>query len=720
MRFAVVLLALALPSCLKFNRKALVNHPPTAVAVASPADRVGPRAIVSLDASGSTDPENQTLAFKWTQLSGDLVWAGAQKDAVTSFVAPERPQTLLFAVEVSDSKWVSEPVLVRIEVETNSAPVAAAVLHGPAIAGTTIGVDGRSSSDAEGSQLGYKWRCLSHPDLLFAPSDTDPAPTLTVPNHAGETLRLGLVVSDGRLVSDEVQVEATIEPGDTTHWFVDSAATCVSCDGSRARPFQTIALAVAASAVTARPILVAGGYYGSLALTESAHLTGGCDPGGGWACGVASKPSLLSGADDETVTLTVSGPTTIAVVRHVSIIGPFGLTAAGGGSFKSAAVRVTQADLTLDHVYAEAHGVGPNVEMAVTLDVVGTAHVRLFDSTLLGGRALYNVVADLNNVTDVWIDHSVLRSKPDARNGFLAPTLTDNIGLNEVVHTHGGGNYTITRSQLIGEAADDQLQTLVELAATTGLTEPEVMVANSLLWHKGNGSGLTFVGPDATTGQRRYRRNTLTRIQSGGHFTFLNDTFLGNDAVWDPTSALCLQRGATGCGCPAGFDAQADCGCAASPPPTNPARFACGGLHGFFMESLASVAVTNCYFQKIHMVGYSQSAARRVTFRHNTFFEVVKYDGGDDVEPSLSLAGLADGYQDPNSSQFGMASQAGEANLAEDCLLQDPDTGNAHLGAGSPCIDSGTLDPSLLSSDLDRQPLPVGAAPDRGAYEVQP
>lgn len=714
---ATFLCAFTASGCLKFSRQAQVNQPPLAAALISPEERVGPRAEVTLDASGSTDPEGRSLSYTWKQVSGDVVWASDQRTAVATFLAPERPQTLLFSLQVSDGAQVSEAVLVRIEVSTNSAPTAAITLQGAASAGSTLSLDGSGSSDPEVSPLTYSWRSTSHPSIVFIPDAQAVAPSVVVPNDFDQDLVFELVVSDGRLASAPVTATTRIEPGNSTHYFVDADATCTSCDGTREAPFTAIASAVAANVTTPRPILVAGGFYPHLTLATSAHIRGGCAPSDGWVCGQASSRTVLTAADDRYATVEVTGTTTDVTLEHLTLIGSYGLTTMVD---HSSVVQVDDASITMRHVDMEAHGVGPYVDSTTALSAKLSLRVHLFDSTLLGGRSRENHTVDVTAVNDLWIDHSTLKSKPDPRNGFLPPTLDSNHREIEVFRTHGGRDHLITHSTLIGDA-NSEVQSLTELRSTTGSLEPNVTVMHSVIWHKGQASGDVFVGPDAGRGRRRHNANRMVHIDTGGRFTFINNTFIGNPALADPTGALCAQRGLDGCACPAGFDPVTDCECPDPPLSGSVRNYACLGLHAFMLSLGGRVEVINSYFQDIHFLAYSQSTGgRTATFRNNTFSNVRKYEGGDNLMPSTDISKVSDGYQDPGNSMFGSASQAGENNVAGDCELADASAGDAHIGAGSICEDTGAFEPRATAQDRDLNPYPAGAGPDRGAYEVQP
>jgi hypothetical protein len=80
----------------------VVNHPPTADAGPNQTADVGD--TVTLDATGSADPEEAGLTYQWTQIDGPAVPLSETATAQPTFIVPEGSDgaTLTFQVEVSD------------------------------------------------------------------------------------------------------------------------------------------------------------------------------------------------------------------------------------------------------------------------------------------------------------------------------------------------------------------------------------------------------------------------------------------------------------------------------------------------------------------------------------------------------------------------------------------------------------------------------------------
>src|SRR3954470_19815735 len=89
-----------------------VNAKP--VANAGPNRRVGPNTQVELDGSGSSDPDDDTLTYQWSQVAGPGVVLAQSTAANPTFVAPASGAVVLQLV-VSDGLLSSDPARVTIQ-----------------------------------------------------------------------------------------------------------------------------------------------------------------------------------------------------------------------------------------------------------------------------------------------------------------------------------------------------------------------------------------------------------------------------------------------------------------------------------------------------------------------------------------------------------------------------------------------------------------------------
>ena len=229
------------------------------VADAGPDQTVAAGQPVTLDGTGSWDPDGDPLSFAWS-LTSLPPGSGAALDDPTSptpsFVA-DLPGTYLAQLSVDDGALQSAPDAVSLDT-TNSAPVADA---GPDQAGVPLGVpvilDGSGSSDPDGQPLSYAWSLISSPpgSLATLSGADGVAPDFT-PDLVGDYV-VQLIVSDGFVDSapDSVVVSTANEPpvADAGPDQVVSAGATVQLDGSASVDPEGVPLQFSWS-LTSRPV----------------------------------------------------------------------------------------------------------------------------------------------------------------------------------------------------------------------------------------------------------------------------------------------------------------------------------------------------------------------------------------------------------------------------------------------------------------------------------
>ena len=161
--------------------------------------------VVTLDGSGSFDPNGDPLSYLWKQVQGPEVSLSSRTAVRPTFLAT-RWGDYRFELTVSDGKAHSLPsqVLVRIR---NVAPVANA---GPDVvvdAGTLVTLSGRASQDPNNDPLTYAWSQIDGPPVpLDDPTSEEPS---FVPVASG-VYWFQLTVSDGVFSSQPDDVHVTV------------------------------------------------------------------------------------------------------------------------------------------------------------------------------------------------------------------------------------------------------------------------------------------------------------------------------------------------------------------------------------------------------------------------------------------------------------------------------------------------------------------------------
>ncbi len=186
------------------------NQPP--LANAGPDQTVVVTIRVTLDGTGSSDPDGDPLSFRWSLTSRPVGSAAVLDDpaAVHPTFVVDRPGEYQVHLVVNDGKVDSASDMVVVSTR-NSVPVANAgpdqTIHPPA----TVTLDGSDSFDADGDRLTYAWALVEVPtDSAAALSDPAAvAPTFT-PDKLGSYIAR-LTVHDGIAgsVPDTVTISTT-------------------------------------------------------------------------------------------------------------------------------------------------------------------------------------------------------------------------------------------------------------------------------------------------------------------------------------------------------------------------------------------------------------------------------------------------------------------------------------------------------------------------------
>ena len=182
----------------------IVDSPPDTIIVrigdlppeahAGPDKEYDPGALVTLDGSGSKDPNNDPLTLSWVQLSGDPVDLSDPSAEKPTFTAPIPRQQLEFQLTVTaQDKSDSDTVIISTK---NNKPVAEAGEFADKVPGQSlVTLDGTASYDVDGDDLTYQWTQKGGEGVTL--SDKNAAkPTFTAPLKKQE-LKFELKVNDG-------------------------------------------------------------------------------------------------------------------------------------------------------------------------------------------------------------------------------------------------------------------------------------------------------------------------------------------------------------------------------------------------------------------------------------------------------------------------------------------------------------------------------------------
>src|SRR5919109_373924 len=189
------------------------NQPPTANA--GDDQTVNEADSVSLDGSGSSDPDGTIESYSWTQTAGTGVTLDDASSATPSFTAPNvdsAGDTLTFELTVDDGNGHTATDTVNIAVENaNQPPTANAGADFSVNEGTTgVQLQG-SGQDADGTISSYQWEQVvsgSEPTVTINDANSATA-TFDAPSVSANTeltFKLTVTDNDGATAEDSVVV----------------------------------------------------------------------------------------------------------------------------------------------------------------------------------------------------------------------------------------------------------------------------------------------------------------------------------------------------------------------------------------------------------------------------------------------------------------------------------------------------------------------------------
>ncbi len=167
----------------------------TPVANAGPDQEVTANELVTLDGTGSSDPDDDTLTYLWEQTAGTTVTLDDPTAAQPTFFAPADGSSTVFKLTVSDGHGLSSTDLVVVG-NGNNDPTADAGPDQNKVVSTLVTLDGSGSEDPDPNQpLTYTWAQTGGTPVTL--SDTHGVhPTFTAPSLV-TTLTFDLTVDDG-------------------------------------------------------------------------------------------------------------------------------------------------------------------------------------------------------------------------------------------------------------------------------------------------------------------------------------------------------------------------------------------------------------------------------------------------------------------------------------------------------------------------------------------
>lgn len=192
------------------------NSPP--VANAGPNQTVTEGVTVTLDASNSTDPDDDITTYLWEQIDGPPVILSNTGDMQPTFTSPDvlmSGATLTFKVTVTDSTALTSTATTIVNVSwSNVPPTANAGPNQTVDEAVLVTLDASGSIDTDDGIASYAWEQIEGPLPFVTISDPSAVnPTFTTPlvGIGGEALVFKLTVADvgGLRSTDTIIVNVT-------------------------------------------------------------------------------------------------------------------------------------------------------------------------------------------------------------------------------------------------------------------------------------------------------------------------------------------------------------------------------------------------------------------------------------------------------------------------------------------------------------------------------
>jgi subtilisin family serine protease len=194
------------------------NKPP--IANAGPDQTVASGSVVTLDGSGSSDPDGTITSYAWTQTAGPSVTLSDPSAVKPTFTAPtvSANTVLTFRLTVTDDDGATATAQVNVTVippAVNQPPIANAGPDQTVVRNSIVTLDGSGSRDPDGTIVSYLWTQLKPSSPRVTLSDPNAVrPTFRAPylimRNTVFTFQLTVTDNAGAKASDQVNVTVTL------------------------------------------------------------------------------------------------------------------------------------------------------------------------------------------------------------------------------------------------------------------------------------------------------------------------------------------------------------------------------------------------------------------------------------------------------------------------------------------------------------------------------
>ncbi|MCX5852538.1 MAG: PKD domain-containing protein, partial [Deltaproteobacteria bacterium] len=184
-----------------------VNVPP--VADAGPNQTVDEEVVVTLNGSGSTDPDGTIASWQWTQTGGPAVTLSDSSAMSPTFTSPTvgvEGEALTFELTVTDDGELQDTDTCIVNVSyVNLPPIANAGPDQTVDQEVEVTIDGSASHDDDGTIVSYHWEQTGGPSVFLSdPASVTPVFTTPLYEEGANILTFILTVTDdGGLLGED-------------------------------------------------------------------------------------------------------------------------------------------------------------------------------------------------------------------------------------------------------------------------------------------------------------------------------------------------------------------------------------------------------------------------------------------------------------------------------------------------------------------------------------
>ncbi len=360
-----------------------------------------PLSAVTLDGTGSIDPDGTISSYSWTQVSGPAQGTIVSASSATTVVSSLVKGTYVFRLTVTDNLGATgtDTVSVVVNAAPNQPPVAnAGTSKTITLPTSSVNLDGTKSYDPDGTIASYSWTQVSGPSNATLGGATTATPSVSSLS-AGQYVFM-LTVTDNSGATSTAQVKVTVNAAANINPIANAGAgqtitlpvDSVTLDGSASLPGSgtltafswtkisgpaSYSISQATGVTTLVNGLVQGSYTFQLTVTNSTGNKAS-DTVTILVNAAANKAPVANAGSGKTITLPVNTVTldgtksydpdgTIVSYSWIQLSGPAASTLTGGSSASPTASALLAGQYVFQLTVTDNSGASSRATVKITV-----------------------------------------------------------------------------------------------------------------------------------------------------------------------------------------------------------------------------------------------------------------------------------------------------------------------------------------------------------------